>query len=590
MKKQSWNSTIFRKNDIRGIYKQDFDLGFVQQLAFAFVAFCQQKPENAHNAISKKLVVAVGHDARLSSPEITKYLIESLKQAGADICFLGLVPSPLCFFASYFVKEISASMIVTASHNPPAFNGFKMMVNKETVCDEQILELQNLLQKGNFSKHITKGITRSFDIESTYIAFMKKRFSPGRGDKGRGGVLSNKPLPQASKSRCSYQYPRVGGDAPPFSQISVVVDCGNGASGPLAQKMFKALANNDDSVSITFEEIDNGIRLETQNMVSGALSVRVHWLYARPDGHFPHHHPDPSLEENLQDLQTSVQKTKSHFGVAFDGDGDRLVVVSKNGRILQGDELMSIFISDILYHSDWKRKNLQASLNQTAPVSATESVGQAGPAPRAEPVGQTLPALRGSNKISIPIVADVKCGDWFFDFLRKNQVQALMWKSGHSLIRQKTIEQKAVFGGELSGHFFFNDDTYPIDDGLYGLLRLIEISCKTKKSLEELVASKNTVETPEIRYPVQDETIAKKKIENLKTFYKPQAGACCIFIDGVRVSFPGRAWGLARFSNTQKEWTFRFGGKNQQELDKIQADFYRLLNLPTGRREQRAIK
>ena len=168
------------------------------------------------------------------------------------------------------------------------------------------------------------------------------------------------------------------------------------------------------------------------------------------------------------------------------------------------------------------------------------------------------------------------------EFLNKISIRkpVIMWKSGHSLIRQKTIEQKAMFGGELSGHFFFCDEGYPIDDGLYGLLRLIEISLKTGKRPEELIAYKNTVETPEIRYPIKEEALAKKSLKKLKAFYQTKAGACLVCIDGVRVSFPNRVWGLARFSNTQKEWTFRFGGKNLAELKQIQADFYRILKIP----------
>ena len=393
------------------------------------------------------------------------------------------------------------------------------MVNKATVCDEKILELsrltinqtdrknhteldltqETLLKSAKTQKNQTlsdiglklkkpsKELSICSSVESTYIAFMKKRFWPW--DIKNPHKRKNKELKKTT--------------------LNIVVDCGHGASGPLAQKVFKALEK---------------------------YPVRVHWLYAQPDGRFPHHHPDPSLAENLKDLQNTVQKTHSHFGVAWDGDGDRLVVVGPNGRILQGDELMSIFISDILAS--------KAPLNQEK-----------------------------------KIVVDVKCADWFFKFLSKKPVQTIMWKSGHSLIRQKTIAEKAVFGGELSGHFFFCHEDYPIDDGLYGLLRLIEITLKTDKGTEELIALKNTIDTPEIRHPVTDETIAKQKIKTLKNFYMQKKLAHCVFIDGVRVSFPGQAWGLARFSNTQKEWTLRFGGQNPEALQKIQADFYRILDI-----------
>ena len=532
-KKTTWNPHIFRKNDIRGIYKKDFDLDFVPTLAEGFVRFCQQNQP-------KTLVVAVGYDARLSSPEIAFCLKEALKKAGADVCFLELVPSPLCFFASHFVKEISASIMVTASHNPPCFNGFKMVFQKETICDKKILKLQSFIQKGHFSTQRTEGKERSFDMESAYISFIKQRFLPfyKEGFKGFSTLNQDEKNKSHDLDLAHHSNKR---------SISIVVDCGNGASGPLAQKVYKALADKEDQVSVTSEEISQGVRLGTQSIVvKGGFLVRVHWLYAQPDGRFPHHHPDPSLEGNLQDLKQAVQKSQSSFGVAFDGDGDRLVVVGRHGQTLQGDELMSIFIADIL-----KEDNSCATPEE---------------------------------KTSVPVVVvDVKCGDWFLDFLREKSVKTVLWKSGHSLIRQKTIAKKAVFGGELSGHFFFCDEGYPIDDGLYGLLRLIEISLRTGEGPEKLVAFKNTVETAENRYPIKDTVLAQEKLEKLKLFYKKEPKADVVLIDGVRVSFPKRAWGLARFSNTQREWTFRFGGENQEELNKIQADFYRILGISLGK-------
>ncbi len=521
-----WNQAIFRKNDIRGIYKKDFDLNFVQNLAFAFVAFCQKyrplgsSAEPVPHATGKKLMVAVGHDARLSSPEIARCLMTALKQAGADICFLGLVPSPLCFFASHFFKEISASIMVTASHNPPAFNGFKMMVKKDSVCDEKIKQLYqtglNLPLKG------------------------KQHFCPDQTPKNQAPAL--KPKPQAGINRkeparpgtaqtitaCEVEQAYINSLKQKYAPLrprpgilDIVVDCGNGASGPLAQKVFQALKD---------------------------FPVRVHWLYARPDGHFPHHHPDPSLPQNLKDLKNKVRESHSLFGVAFDGDGDRLVVVGGNGKILEGDELMSVFISDIL---------------------EKQGLG-----------GQRKTKALSQHKAGRPVVvADVKCADWFFDFLKGKPVRTVMWKSGHSLIRQKTIEEKAIFGGELSGHFFFCDDSFPIDDGLAGLLRLLDISLKKGRGPEELTAPKSTVESPEIRHPVEDENRAYDRLKRLSAFYRKEKTAQCVFTDGVRVSFPGRSWGLARFSNTQREWTFRFGGCNLKEKNKIQQDFYRVLEI-----------
>ena len=488
MKKEfAINEKIFRKNDIRGVYKKDFDLDFVKILAFSFIQLylhTQRKKESS----TKKLVLALGHDCRLSSPEIAQHLANSLTLAGAEVRFLGMVPSPICFFASHFFNNIQASIMVTASHNPPFFNGFKMMLNKENICDEKIVQLKKIVQTGSCPPALTKEKVVPFDIKPSYISFYKQNFFSSTNYKRK-----------------------------PLSIKNIAIDCGNGASGPIAQKVFEALK----------------------------LPLKINWLYAKPDGHFPNHPPDPAMEKNLKDLQKTIKEKSCDFGAAFDGDGDRLFIVGKSGRILHGDELMSIFISDLLKTEH--KKSFQ---------------------------------LSKSSQKKISVVADVKCSDWFFDFLKQKQIQSIMWKSGHSLIRQKTLEEKALFGGELSSHFFFCDDFFPIDDGLYALLRLINICCKTGKTPEELIPKKNSLETNEIRLATVDIAIAKKQLEQLKSHYKKEESASCVFIDGVRVSFHDKAWGLARLSNTQNEWTFRFGGKTKEDIKIIQNDFYQLLNIP----------
>lgn len=479
-----WNQDIFRKNDIRGVYKKDFDLEFVKTLAFSFVHLCTKK---LGRDTSQKLLLALGHDSRLSSPEIAKHLSKFLNQAGADVYFLGLVPSPVCFFSSYFMKKVKAGLMITASHNPPNFNGFKMILNKKPVCGRKILQLKKITHSSSFTPlpRQLRGKTIPFDINSPYIALHKQRLYATP-------FIDNKKKLQNS--------------SPSFAPLkNIAIDCANGASGPLAKKLFKALN----------------------------FPLNIHWLYTIPDGRFPNHPPDPSSEKNLRDLQKTLKIKNCEFGVAFDGDGDRLVIVGKSGKILEGDELMSIFISDIL--------------NQ-------------------KPKNPTF-------------VVDVKCGDWFFNFLKRQKVNFIIEKSGHSLIRQKTLKEKAIFGGELSGHFFFCDDFFPLDDGLYGLLRLIDICIRKKKTPEELVFKKTSVETPEIRKSISNMPQAKNRLKYLKKFYKTQKTAQLSFIDGVRASFLGQAWGLARISNTQNEWTFRFGGKNKKALEKIKKDFYRQLHI-----------
>lgn len=484
-----WNEKIFRKNDIRGIYKQDFDLDFVKALAWAVINFYQQHT-SFELKTGKKLTIAIGHDSRLSSPEIAKHLSKSLAQAGADVQFLGMISSPACYFASYFYSNIHASIVVTASHNPPNFNGFKIMLNKETLSDEKILQLKQIIINNNFSSFFSPGKITPFNIEKDYISYFSKSFT----------------FPQPTLNKTAIASPVFSQSIQNKQSLNIGIDCGNGASGPLAKRVF--------------ENIN--------------LPVKVHWLYVEPDGRFPNHPPDPSNENNLKTLQTIVNKQNLDFGAAFDGDGDRLFIVGNSGKILHGDELMFIFISELLENK-----------------------------------------LKNEKEISI--VADVKCADWFFDFLKKKNIQTIMWKSGHSLTRKKTLETKASFGGEFSGHFFFMDHFFPIDDGLYALFRLINICLKTNKNPEELILKKDSIETNEIRISTNISE-AQKKIKRLKDYYMKRKSYFCSIVDGLRIS-TNKAWGLVRLSNTQSEWTFRFGGKTKKDLEKIQNHFYQLLDI-----------
>ncbi len=514
---KTWNEKIFRKNDIRGIYKKDFDLSFVTNLARAFLHFHKQQREKKplKKTKNRRPVMAVGHDCRLSSPEIAKQMAKSLAQAGAEVRFLGMVPSPLCFFAGYFMADIEASIMVTASHNPPDFNGFKLISLKETLCGEKILHLKKLIQEKSFSLPRSKGKITPFDIESKYVSFFKKQKFPGElSSKSFSTTFAPLKEKKFSKTPALKKKPCTSHKNPVIKKIAI--DCGNGAGGPIAQKIFKALN----------------------------LPIKIHWLYVKPDGQFPHHHPDPSLEKNLKDLKKTVKEKACAFGAALDGDGDRLVIVGKNGKTFHGDELMSVFISDLLKESSSDRKNIPSN-----------------------------------KKNNFSVVVDVKCGDWFFDFLKEHKIPYTMWKSGHSLIRQKTLKKKALFGGELSGHFFFCDDYFPIDDGVYALLRLINICFKNNKNPLQLIPKKNSLETDEIRLATEISQ-AEKQLKLLKSRYRNNKSAHSSFIDGVRVSFPGKAWGLARLSNTQSEWTFRFGGKTKKNLQQIQKNFYRWLNIP----------
>ena len=462
------NPTIFKKNDIRGRYGTDFDLDFVKALAPAFIRLTQKKLN------FKKLKIAVGHDSRLSSPEIANHLTVALSKAGAEVVFLNMLPSPVCFFASYY-KKLTASIMVTASHNPAEFNGFKMMLKNKWVCDEEILELKKIVENLDFKKTSLTGQITSLDISKDYISYCLNNF----------------------KNNCTMTKDKN------LKKLNIAIDCGNGVAGPLAQKILNSLD----------------------------LPLKIHWLYPEPDGHFPHHHPDPSDEKNLTELKKKIKKNKCDFGVAFDGDGDRLVILDSTGHTLNGDELMFIFISDLLKTSVEK----------------------------------------------FSVVVDVKCADWFFDFLKEKEISVKIARSGHSLIRRKTLKEQAIFGGEVAGHYYFGENPFPIDDGIQGVLRIISICLKNNQSLGDLQYKKALYETSEIRIPITNEKEAQKKATELKCFYQTLPNANCLFIDGIRVSFPKKAWGIARFSNTQSEWTLRFGGSSLQNLKKLQEQFYQIL-------------
>ena len=486
----NYNPKIFRKNDIRGIYKKDFDLEFVQKLTQAFIIYSQKKINAGQD-----FKIALGHDCRLSSPEIANCMAEALSSLGVQVHFLGMVPSPLCFFTSHFFSDIQASIMITASHNPAGYNGFKFQLNKESISDKKLLEVQEI-----FDNQIEKKSSHSLKPTQTQAVLLQSADSK---EKQKFKKQNNfRTQHEAETNYINLLKEKFSFSAHDQVIKKIAVDCGNGASGPLVRKVCEA------------------------------LNLPIHYLYDEPNGHFPNHHPDPSLEENLKVLQQTVVKENCAFGAAFDGDGDRLVIVDKSGRTLHGDELMAIFIADMAARS-------------------------------------TLKA----------VVVDVKCADWFFDFLEKMKIKAIVWKSGHALIRQKTLEEEVDFGGELSGHFFFQADFFSIDDGLYTLLRLIKILANSRKSLEQLIPQEDSINTYEMRIPIENKDHIMKKLQSIKKYYKNQPFARCLFIDGIRVSLE-EAWGLVRFSNTQSEMTLRFGGKTKSDLQDIQRTFHKLLGLP----------
>lgn len=443
---------IFREYDIRGVYEKDFDLDFAKQLARSLAAFIIQRGQ-------KNPTITVGYDARLSSPDVAKAVTEGLIASGAKVVKLGLITTPISYF-SMFHLNAHGGIMITGSHNPPDYNGFKISYGKSTLFGDDIQELSRIMEKGSFVNGV--GSEEVLDIFPAYIDRYKKEFAS-------------------------------------LTPIPVVLDCGNGAAGVIARRLYEGI----------------GLKPEI--------------LFENPDGRFPNHHPDPTVEENLDDLKAAVAKNKASIGIGFDGDSDRIGVVDDKGRFLLGDEMMIIWARDVL---------------------------------------KTTPGAK--------IIGDVKCSDRLYDDINKHGGQGIMWKTGHSLIKNKIKEEKAPFGGELSGHIFFADRNYGYDDAMYAGLRLIEIMSKTGKTLSQLLEGlPPAFSTPEIRI----DTTEEKKISivsELTEYFKKQVGVKLNLIDGVRASYPD-GWALVRASNTQPVVSLRFESHNEDRLNQMQTSVMQLV-------------
>lgn len=451
-----YQPVIFREYDVRGVYDVDYNLKFAENLGRAFVAATVAKTG------IKNPTLTIGHDARLSSGPIVESLVKGITDSGANVLRIGLVTSPMTYFTTFAVDGVDGGIMVTGSHNPPEYNGFKISIGKSTIFGPEIKNLETIIVGNKYL--IGKGTDRKIDIFPQYIARYQKEF----------GTMKDVP---------------------------VVLDCGNGAAGIIARRLFEAVGLKP---TILFEE---------------------------PDGRFPNHHPDPTVEENLVDLKAEVLKRKALVGIGFDGDGDRIGVVDDTGRMIYGDELIALYARFVL----------------------KDNPGQ-------------------------KIVGDVKCSDRLYDYIAKHGGVPIMWKTGHSLIKEKIKVEKAPFGGELSGHVFFADRNYGYDDAVYAGLRIVEIIAKTGKKISEILSDfPPAFNTPEIRI----DTTEEKKVaivETLKRAYeKPRTGVKLNLIDGIRISYPD-GWALARASNTQPVLVLRFESSTQAGLDRIRNEIESIVN------------
>jgi phosphomannomutase/phosphoglucomutase len=366
-----------------------------------------------------------------------------LISTGCDVVDIGICPTPVYYFSLFHLNK-EGGMMVTGSHNPPEFNGFKVSVGKSTIFGEEIQNLKRLIERGKF---ITgRGNLSTTEIIRPYQDYIKKK-------------------------------------------IKVVIDAGNGTAGVVAGPLLRD------------------------------LGCEVEELYCEIDGRFPNHFPDPTIPEYLKDLTNRVKKLQADVGIGYDGDGDRIGVVDDKGNIIWGDQLMVLFAREILKYK------------------------------------------RGAT-----FVAEVKCSQNLFTDIEKHGGKAIMSRTGHSLIKEKMREEKAVLGGEMSGHIFFADRYFGFDDAIYASCRLIELLSKTERKLSQLLEDvPKTFITPEIRVDCPDE-IKFKVVEKVKEELRKDYSV--IDVDGVRVQF-GDGWGLVRASNTQPVLVLRFESLTEIRLQEI---------------------
>lgn len=444
------NPEIYREYDIRGVYQKDFDTGFAELLGRAHISYIVKKTGN------KNPRVTIGYDARLSSPEICKSLIKGMTESGAHVVRLGLIATPVSYFSTFKLENIAGAVMITGSHNPPEYNGFKISVGNQTIYGAEIQAVGKIIANKDFVTG--NGSTSDLDILSVYVDHYKKEFN-----------FKN--------------------------DIKVVVDGANGAAGCVLRRLYEG------------------------------VGLRPTIIFEEPDGRFPNHHPDPTVEKNMKHLREKVLAEKAVVGIGFDGDADRIGLIDHNGRMIYGDEIMAIASRDILQQH------------------------------------------RGAT-----IIGDVKCSDRLYTDIKNRGGNAVMWKTGHSLIKSKIKEAKAPFGGEFSGHIFFADRNYGYDDAMYAGLRIVEIMAKTKKTIPQLLENfGEAYNTPEIRI----DTTEEKKIAvvgKLKEFYpKNGKGYSLNEIDGIRLSFDD-GWALVRPSNTQPVVVLRFESHTKSGLERIQGE------------------
>ena len=452
---------IFKAYDIRGIVGKTLTPEIVEAIGQAL---------GSEALIRKQTTICVGYDGRLSGPELAAALSKGIRKTGMNVIQLGLVATPMVYFAAYELGT-HCGVMVTGSHNPPDYNGLKMVLAGETLSGETIQSLRMRIESGDLITQ-SEGSESHHDIAAAYIA-------------------------------------KISSDVKLSRSMKIAVDCGNGVPGAYAKKLYEA------------------------------LGCQVQELFCEVDGHFPNHHPDPSVPENLADLIEALAKGDAEIGLAFDGDGDRLGVVTKDGHIIYPDRQLMLFADEVLQR------------NQGA-----------------------------------TIIYDVKSTRNLAPWIKARHGKPLMWKTGHSLVKAKIKETSADLAGEMSGHIFFNDlidgknpaqgrRWYGFDDGLYSGARLLEILSAVANPSATLNALPESVSTPEQHIQMQ-EGEPHTLIAALQKSAKFEGATDVITIDGLRVEYAD-GFGLMRPSNTTPVIVLRFEADNEAALKRIQNTFREII-------------
>ena len=442
--------SIFKAYDIRGVVDQTLSESGVRAIGAAIGLAAAARGVRE---------IVIGRDGRLSGPRLAAALADGINGAGVDAVDIGMVPTPLVYFATYELGN-GSGVAVTGSHNPPEYNGLKMMIAGDTLYGEAITGLHDAIAGAGFARArnaARRGATRQLSLQARYLE-------------------------------------RIVSDLKLARPMKIAIDCGNGVAGAVAPELYRR------------------------------LGCEVTELFCEVDGTFPNHHPDPAHPENLQDLIRCLRETDAEIGLAFDGDGDRLGVVTKRGSIIFPDRQLMVFAQDVL-----------------------------------------------SRNPGAQVIYDVKCTRNLAPWVRAHGGEPLMWRTGHSLIKAKLRETGAPLAGEMSGHVFFKDRWYGFDDGLYAGARLLEILSRHADPGAVLEALPDSPTTPELQLrTAEGENF--RLVERLQREARFDGAIDVLRIDGARVEYPD-GFGLARASNTTPVVVLRFEADTPQALARIQADF-----------------